>query len=88
MGISQISSLQLHNPDVQWDTRKMTWRSDYYKKHCMPMTVRDVAKGFIQMIHERKEWIRSYCRAAADGQVWHNEEGGDVADDIPEYYRE
>ena len=52
------------------------------------MTVRDAAKGFIKMIHESKEWISSYCRAAAAGQVWHNEEGGDVADDLPKYYRE
>ena len=66
----------------------MTWRSDYCKKHCLPMMVRDAAKGFIQMIHESKEWISSYCRATAAGQVWHNEEGGDVADDLPEYYRE
>ena len=87
-GYLPISWLQLHNPDVQWDTGKMTWRSDYCKKHCLPMTVRDAAKGFIQMIHESKEWISSYCRAAAASQVWHNEEGGDVADDLAEYYRE
>ena len=62
-----ISWLQLHNPDVQWDTGKMTWPSDYCKKHCLPMTVRDAAKGFIQMIHESKEWIISYCRAPAAG---------------------
>ena len=66
----------------------MTWRSDYCKKHCLPMTVRDTAKGFIRMIHESKEWVSSYCRAGAVGQVWHNEEGGDVPDDLPEYYRE
>ena len=66
----------------------MTWRRDYCKKHCLPMTVRDAAKGFIQMIHESKEWISSYCRSAAAGQVWHNEEGGDVEDDLPEYYKE
>ena len=64
-GYLPISWLQLHNPDVQWDTGKMTWRSDYCKKHCLPMTVRDAAKGCIQIIHERKEWISSNCRAAA-----------------------
>ena len=87
-GYLPISWLPLHNPDVQWNTGKMTWRSDYCKKHCLPLTVRDAAKGFIQIIHESKEWISSYCRAAAAGQVWYNKEGGDVADDQPKYYRE
>ena len=49
-----ISWLQLHNPDVQWNTGKMTWRSDYCKKHCLPMTIKDAARGFIQMIEEGK----------------------------------
>ena len=26
----------------------MTWCSDYCKKHCLPITVRDAAKGFIR----------------------------------------
>ena len=52
------------------------------------MTIKDVARDFIQMIKEGKEWISSYCKAASASQVWHNKEGGDVADDLPEYYRE
>ena len=52
------------------------------------MTIKDAARGFIQMIEEGKEWISSYCRAASASQVWHNEEGGDVADDLPNHYRE
>ena len=53
-GYLPISWLQLHNPDVQWDTGKMTWRSDYCKKHCLPMTIKEAARGFIQMIEKRK----------------------------------
>ncbi len=87
-GYLPISWLQQHNPDVQWDTGKMTWRSEYCRKHCLPMSVKDAAKGFIQMIQEGKEWMSSYCRAAAAGKVWHNAEGGDVADDLPEQYRQ
>ena len=30
-----ISWLQLHNPDVQQNTGKMTWWSEYCKKHCL-----------------------------------------------------
>ena len=52
------------------------------------MTIKDAARGFIQMIAEGKEWIDSYCKAASALQVWHNEEGGDMADDLPEHYRE
>ena len=46
-GYLPISWLQLHNPDVQWNTGKMTWRSDYYKKHSLPTTIKDAAQGFI-----------------------------------------
>ena len=52
------------------------------------MKIKDAARGFIQVIQEGKEWISSYCRAASALQVWHNKEGGDVADDLPEHYRE
>ena len=52
------------------------------------MTIKEAAIGFIQMIEEGKEWVSSYCKAASASQVWHNEEEGDVADDVPEYYRE
>ena len=86
-GYLPISWLQLYNPDVQWDMGKMTWCSDCCKKYCLPMMVRDAVKGFIQMIQESKVLISSYCRASAAGQVWYNEEGGNVADDLPEYYR-
>ena len=87
-GYLPISWLQTHNPDVQWDTGKMTWRSDYCKKHCLPMTLGDVALSFVRLIEEKKEWMSSYCRAQAASAVWHNKEGGDVADDLPEHYRE
>ena len=40
-------------------------------------------KGFVQLIQESKAWISSYCHAA-----WTNEEGVNVADDLPEHYRE
>ena len=52
------------------------------------MTIRDAARGFIEMIEEGKEWISSYCRASSTSQVWHKEEGGDVAEDLPDHYRE
>ena len=48
-GYLPISSLQLHNPDVQWNTGKMSWRSDYCKKHCLPMTVR--MSGILKFIY-------------------------------------
>ena len=82
-GYLPISWLEQHNPDVQWDTGKLTWRSEHCKSHCLPLNFRDVVKGFVQLIQESKAWISSYCHAA-----WTNEEGGNVADDLPEQYRE
>ena len=32
-GYLPISWLQPNNPDVQWNTGKLTWHSDYCKKH-------------------------------------------------------
>ena len=87
-GYLPICWLQHYNPDVQWNTGKMTWCSDYCKKHCLPMTAKDAARGFNQMSVERKEWISSYCRAVSASQVWQNEKGGDVSDDLPNHYRE
>ena len=84
-GYLPISWLQLHNLDVAWNTGKMPWHSDYCKKHCLPMTAKEAARGYIPMIEEGKEWISSYCWAVSVSQVWHNEEGGDVADDQPNH---
>ena len=82
-----ISWLQRHDLDVQWDAGKMTWCSEYCKKHCLPMPIRDAARGFAQMIQEGEEWISSHCWADSTGRkAWHNK--GDVADDLPEHYRE
>jgi hypothetical protein len=85
-GYLPISWLSQHNPDVQWDTGKMTWRSDYCERHCLPMNLKDAAQRFVQLVEEGKAWMSSYCRAAS--ATWHNEEGGDVAEDLPESYRE
>ena len=121
-GYLPISWLEQHNPDIQWDTGKLVWRSEYCAKHCLPLNMKDVVKGFIRMIQESKEWISSYCSATWSTQndccqstkcqndaertsdmncqkegvapsessasaAWHNEEGGDVAYDLPEQYR-
>ena len=40
------------------------------------------------MIEEGQEWISSCYKAASASQVWQNEEGGDVADDLPDHYKE
>jgi hypothetical protein len=37
-GYLPMSWLYLHNPDVEWDTGIIRWRSPYCKKHCLPMT--------------------------------------------------
>ena len=87
-GYLLISWSRIQNPDVQWNTGKIIWRSDYCKKYCLHMTIKDAARGFIQMIEEGKEWISSYCREASGSQEWQKEEGGDVADDLPNHYRE
>ena len=82
-GYLPISWLEQHNPDVQWDTGKLTCRSKHCNSYYLPLNFRDVVKGFVQLKKESKAWISSYCHAA-----WTNEEGGNVTDDLPEHYRE
>ena len=72
-----ISWLQQHSLDIQWGIGTTTWRSGYYKKHCLPMPNRDATKGFAQTTQEGKERTSSYCWSDSTGKVWHNK--GDVA---------
>ena len=37
-GYLPILWLEKHNPDIDWPRAKITWRSDYCKKNCLPMT--------------------------------------------------
>jgi hypothetical protein len=47
-----ISWLSLHNPDVEWDTVIIRWRSPYCKKHCLPMTSSKEVINYVQGILE------------------------------------
>src|SRR5882672_1698863 len=71
-GYLPISWLEVHNPDVNWTTGQMTWRSDHCKKHCLPVDIRRAVKAFVQLIEESKVW------EVACGTTWHNSEGGDI----------
>jgi hypothetical protein len=38
-GYLPVSWMQKHNPDINWHTQRIQWRSDYCKKHCIPTAV-------------------------------------------------
>ena len=82
-GYLPVGWLQQHNPDIQWDTGKMEWRSDYCKKHCLPVSIKDAVRKFVQLVEEGKPW-----QVVSGTTIWHNSEGGDIAQDLPEQYQE
>lgn len=80
-GYLPIAWLETHNPDIQWDTGKLEWRSEYCHKHCLPVSMQKAVKQFVQLVQEGKPW---HVDGAA---VWHNEQGENVALQLPECYR-
>jgi hypothetical protein len=73
------SWLYLHNPDVEWDTGIIRWRSPYCKKHCLPMTSPKEVMDYVQGILEG-------CQHTSVSAMWHDDEGNDITASLPEEY--
>jgi hypothetical protein len=111
-GYLPVEWLTRHNPEIDWQTGVLKWRSQYCKHHCLPVSMRDAVRNFVKMLRESKVWevdgpqevdgpgkvdgpaIASTAKVSAagvagasDGIEWHDEEGGKIADRLPERYR-
>jgi hypothetical protein len=107
-GYLPVEWLTKHNPEIDWETGVLKWRSQYCKSHCLPVSMRDAVRNFVRMLRESKVWEYngnpddgasdegepsdkaepSGKAAAASAAVqWHDEEGGDIAERLPERYR-
>jgi hypothetical protein len=78
-GYLPMSWLYLHNPDVEWDTGIIRWRSPYCKKHCLPMTSPKEVMNYVQGILEG-------CQHTSVSAMWHDDEGNDITASLPEEY--
>jgi hypothetical protein len=78
-----VSWIQKHNPDINWHTHHIQWRSDYCKKHCIPTAVEVEAIQDWEMLAEDHSEVHQIGTA-----VWHDEDSGDVALRLMPEYRE
>ena len=87
-GYLPVGWLIKHNPDIDWEKGTIKWRSAYCKKHCLPVNLKRLTKQFAQMVEEGKAYQTEEDRQARIAAVWHDESGGDMAEQLPEIYRE
>jgi hypothetical protein len=106
-GYLPIEWLTKHNPEIDWETGILRWRSDFCKSHCLPLSMREAVRNFVKLLREAKVWeTEAEAEAEVDAEAepggkvagtrkateadveWHDEEGGNIADRIPEIYRE
>jgi hypothetical protein len=106
-GYLPVEWLTKHNPEIDWQTGVLRWRSQYCKDHCLPVSMRDAVRNFVRMLRESKVWetngnpdevgpsdeVRPSGKGEPSGKAtaasavqWHNEDGGDIAERLPERY--
>jgi hypothetical protein len=77
-----ISWARKYNPDINWELKTMSWRSDYYNQNCLPTVTKIELISPYQMMEE-EETVHQLVAS-----VWHDEDGGDIAEKIYQLYRE
>jgi hypothetical protein len=55
-GYLPIEWLTKHNPEIDWETGVLRWRSDFCKSHCLPLSMRDAVRNFVKLLREAKVW--------------------------------
>src|SRR3954451_8099620 len=80
--------LELHNPDIDWASGKLRWRSEHCKKHCLPIDLKQQVKLILDLLQEAKVWDYPDEETRIAAAAWHDEEGGNVAELLPERYKE
>jgi hypothetical protein len=79
LGYLPMAWLQKHNPDIQWDTGKIEWRSHYCKHHCLPITSPKNLMTYVNAILEG-------ANLPIISALWHDSEGNDITKSLPEEY--
>jgi hypothetical protein len=100
-GYLPVEWLTKHNSEIDWQTDVRRWRIQYCKDYCLPVSMRDAVRNLVRMLRASKVWETNgnpdevepsgegepSGKAAASEVQWHDEDGGDIAERLPERYR-
>ena len=81
-GYLPVAWLQKHNPQVNWKTRQVKWRSLYCSENCLPKQVSSILVDKVQLIKEVQDCIDAFITTIE----WRTEEGLEVLKVVPTQY--
>ena len=83
-GYLPVAWLQKHNPDVNWKTRQVKWRSPYCVENCLPKQVNALLVDKAQLVREVQD-----CTDALVATIkWRTEDRLEVLKVLPiEYHK-
>jgi hypothetical protein len=55
-GYLPIQWLTKHNPEIDWETGVLRWRSDFCRSHCLPISMQEAVRNFVKLLREAKVW--------------------------------
>jgi len=82
-GYLPVSWIRKHNPDINWHTNRIQFRSEHCKRHCIPTEVEIEAIEDWDMLAEHPAEVYQMGTA-----VWHDDSGEDVSLRLMPEYRE
>ena len=77
-----VAWLQKHNPDVNWQTGQVKWRSKYCIDNCLPKQVNVQIVDAVQLLKEVQECDDAFIATLE----WRTEDGLDILDILPTQY--
>jgi hypothetical protein len=82
-GYLPVSCVPKHNPDINWHTKRIQFRCEHYKKHCIPNEGMEEAIAEWEMLAGVRSQVYQIGTA-----VWHDEHSGVAALRLMPQYRE
>ena len=81
-GYLPVAWLQKHNPDVNWESGQVKWRSPYCIQNCLPKQVNTILVDAAQLIKEVSEDNDVFVATLE----WRTEDGLEVLKILPDQY--
>ena len=81
-GYLPVAWLQKHNPDVNWESGQVKWRSHYCIQNCLPKQVNAILVDAAQLIKEVSEDTDVFVAILE----WRTEDGLEVLKILPDQY--
>ena len=81
-GYLPVAWLQKHNPDVNWESGQVKWRSPYCIQNCLPKQVNAILVDAAQLIKEVSEDTDVFVATLE----WRTEDGLEVLKILPDQY--